>query len=117
MSQDGRLQVASWLHNRTIWCRTTKVTESVTDKRVRYLHAFSLTAWYLFGSVRTEWGHLANPQLAWHSYCQEPVAVRAVTLHSSHPNAVWSNTCLVLHNLYCEWGSGQQETSSRNLKG
>ncbi len=29
----------------------------------------------LFGSARTEWGHLANPQLAWHSYGQEPVAV------------------------------------------
>jgi hypothetical protein len=41
----------------------------------------------LFGSVRTEWGHLTNPQLAWHSYRQEPVAVRAVTLHSSHPDA------------------------------
>ncbi len=35
----------------------------------------------------TEWGPLTNPQLVWHSYRQEPVAVRAVTLHSSHPNA------------------------------
>jgi hypothetical protein len=41
----------------------------------------------VFGSAWTEWGHLANPQLAWHSYCQEPVAVRAVTLHSPNSNA------------------------------
>jgi hypothetical protein len=41
----------------------------------------------VFGSARTEWEHLANPQLAWHSYRQEPVAIRAVALHSSHPNA------------------------------
>jgi hypothetical protein len=38
----------------------------------------------VFGSARTEWEHLANPQLAWHSYRQEPVAIRAVTLHSLH---------------------------------
>ncbi len=31
----------------------------------------------MFGSARTEWGHLANPQLAWYSYRQEPVAVRS----------------------------------------
>jgi hypothetical protein len=41
----------------------------------------------LFGSVRTERNHFTNPQLAWHSYSKEPVAVGAVTLHSSHPNA------------------------------
>jgi len=41
----------------------------------------------VFGSVQTEWEHFANPQLAWHSYGQEPVAIRAVALHSSHPNA------------------------------
>jgi hypothetical protein len=29
----------------------------------------------VFGSARTEWSHLANPQLAWHSYCKVPVAV------------------------------------------
>jgi len=41
----------------------------------------------LFGADRTEWGHLTNPQLAQHPYRQEPVAVRAVALHSSHSNA------------------------------
>jgi len=30
---------------------------------------------------------LANPQLAWHSYRQEPVAVCAVALHPSIANA------------------------------
>jgi hypothetical protein len=42
---------------------------------------------HIFSSAQTEWGHLANPQLAWHSYRQEPVAVRAVALHSSNSNA------------------------------
>jgi hypothetical protein len=41
----------------------------------------------VFGSARTEWGHLANPQITRHSYHQEPVAVSAVTLHSSNSNA------------------------------
>ncbi len=46
-----------------------------------------LVTYTVFGADRTEWGHLTNPQLARHSYRQEPVAVRAVTLHSSHPKA------------------------------
>ncbi len=62
-------------------------------------------------------GPLGNPQLAWHSYCQEPVAVCAVALHTSNSNAGWSNTSVVVHNLYCERESGQQETSGQNLKG
>jgi hypothetical protein len=66
----------------------------------------------MFCSARTEWGHLANPQLTWHSYRKEPVAVHAVTLHSLN-----SNTSMVVHNLYCDRSSGQQETSGRNLKG
>ncbi len=41
-----------------------------------------------FGAHRTEWGHLTNPQLACQSYHQEPVAICAVVLHSSHPNAI-----------------------------
>jgi hypothetical protein len=41
----------------------------------------------MFGADQTEWGHLTNPQLARHSYRQEPVAVHAVALHSWHPNA------------------------------
>jgi hypothetical protein len=28
----------------------------------------SVPQYQLFGSAQTEWGHLANPQLAWHSY-------------------------------------------------
>ncbi len=30
---------------------------------------------------------MTNPQLAQHSYRQEPVAICIVALHSSHPNA------------------------------
>jgi hypothetical protein len=41
----------------------------------------------MFGADQTEWGHLTNPQLAQHPYRQEPVAIRAVTLHFSHPSA------------------------------
>jgi hypothetical protein len=41
----------------------------------------------LFGSAQTDLGHLANPQLTWHSYHQEPVTINAVTLHSSNSNA------------------------------
>ncbi len=33
------------------------------------------------------------------------------------PMPVWSNTSVVIRNLYCERGGGQQETSGRNLKG
>jgi hypothetical protein len=29
---------------------------------------------------------------------------------------VWSNTSEVVHNIYCELGSGQQETSGQNLR-
>ncbi len=50
-----------------------------------YVHIMYIVI--LFGADRTEMGHLANPQLAWHSYRQEPVAMRAVTMHSLHPNA------------------------------
>jgi hypothetical protein len=50
-------------------------------------HSHTLSVYTVFGSAQTEWGHLANPQLAWHSYRHEPVARRAVALHSSHPNA------------------------------
>jgi hypothetical protein len=41
----------------------------------------------VFGSARTQWGHLANLQLSWHSYCQEPAAIRTVPLHPSSFNA------------------------------
>ncbi len=45
----------------------------------------------LFGSARTEWGHLANPQLTWHSFRQEPVVLpvvlRAVALHTLNASA------------------------------
>jgi hypothetical protein len=40
----------------------------------------------MFGADRTEKGYLTNPQLAQHSYRQEPVAVLA-SLRSSHPSA------------------------------
>ncbi len=68
----------------------------------------------MFSSAWTEWGHLANPQLAWHSHRQEPVALRSVSLHSSNSNAgmKWSYTNFIVN----EACSGQQETSSRNLK-
>jgi hypothetical protein len=39
--------------------------------------------WGVFGADQKEWGHLTHPQLAQHPYRQEPVALRAVTLHSS----------------------------------
>jgi hypothetical protein len=55
--------------------------------RIRNLGTGDLKYSCLFGSARTEWGHLANPQLTWHSYQQEPVAIRTVTLHSSNSNA------------------------------
>jgi hypothetical protein len=41
----------------------------------------------LFGSARTELGHLENPQLTRHSHRQEAGAIRAVTLHSLNSNA------------------------------
>ncbi len=53
----------------------------------RVVAVYSFKHYPVFGSAWTEWGHLANPQLAWHSYRQEPVAIRAVTLHSSNSNA------------------------------
>ncbi len=50
---------------------------------------------------------------------QEPVAACTVALHSSlfTPMPVWSNISVVVHNLYCDRSSGQQETSGQNLKG
>ncbi len=38
---------------------------------------------WLFGSSRTEWGHLANTQIAWHSYHQEPVALQSLNSNAS----------------------------------
>ncbi len=58
---------------------------SYEKKNVKNIFFFCFL--HLFGSARTEWGHLANPHLTWHSYRQEPVAVCAVTLHSSSFNA------------------------------
>jgi hypothetical protein len=69
-----------------------------------------------FSSAQTECGHLANPQPAWHSYRQEPVAVRsypALFELQRHYEAirVWSYTTFIVIE-----ASGQQETSGQNLK-
>jgi hypothetical protein len=55
-------------------------------EQLKTLPAFKLNV-LMFGSARTEWGHSANPQLAWHSYHQEPVVICAVALHPSTANA------------------------------
>ncbi len=71
----------------------------------------------MFGSAKTVWGHLANPQLAWHSYRQEQVAVCSYPALFEFQRwyeeiGVWLYTIFNVIE-----ASGQQETSGRNLKG
>ena len=47
----------------------------------------------LFGLARTEWGHLANPQLAWHSDRQEPLFELQRRYEAI---LVWSYTTLIV---------------------
>jgi hypothetical protein len=75
-------------HKWTIYLETTweKITTTTTHALDLYCQ---ISIFLMFGSARTEWGHLANLQLTWHSYHQEVavLAVRAVSLHSLNYNA------------------------------